>query len=490
MAPKHFKVHFKAHDKAYIKANKEGLALRLKAHFGSALLIAAIGACAAGFARMAVASTAAVANPPVGEATLVIGQARITGSEGAVREVQRGSELRVGDRVETLPGAHVHIRFVDGARVSVRPGSRLTVEQYAQSASAGSPASGGAIKFRLDEGVMRSITGSWGEAARDRFRLNTPVAAIGVKGTDFVVRADGQGTAASVFTGAIVLAPLTDKCAATVGPCLNGSEKLLSADMKGQMLELRRDQAVPQLVPAVDLLALARSGSADSARPEPGRAERPMVADIARSESVLSEKPVVGEQLAAVTIAVANANASAAAEAAAEMARRNAPEQALYWARYPWATALAGDDFTRRFDVALMQGTRSISSDGAFSLRRPESTVFAPQSASAGFQLISSSAGVVRNAGFEVEPVQVSNARLDVDFARSSFATSLTASGPKLGTAKVEAAGAIDSLGAMRSAAGNASVQGGFNGDGYKAGLSFRSIVPGGTLLGVTQWSR
>ena len=34
---------------------------------------------------------------------------------------------------------------------------------------------------------MRSITGQWGEAARDRFRLNTPIAAIGVRGTDFIV---------------------------------------------------------------------------------------------------------------------------------------------------------------------------------------------------------------------------------------------------------------------------------------------------------------
>lgn len=473
MAPKHFKNRFQAVS-------------------GAIYVAVSLCAWALGFAGSAQASTASSAHPSVGEATLVIGLARITGADGSVREVQRGADLRVGDRVETLPGAHVHIRFVDGARVSVRPGSRLTVEQYAQSASGvtapgtASAGTGGAIKFRLDEGVMRSITGAWGEAARDRFRLNTPVAAIGVKGTDFVVRADGQGTAASVFAGAILLAPLTDKCAATVGPCLNGAEKLLSADMKGQMLELRRDQAVPQLVPAVDLLALARSGASDSARPESGRPERPMVADLARSDSVPADKPVVGEKLASITIAVA----SAAAEAAAEIARRNSPEQALYWARYPWAAALAGDDFTRRFDVALMQGTRSVSTDGAFSLRRPESTVFAPQAASASFRLTSSAAGVVRDAGFELEPVQISGARLDVDFARSSFATSLKASGPKLGSARVEAAGVIDAAGTMRSATGNASVHGGFNGDGHKAGLSFRSVVPGGTLLGVTQWAR
>lgn len=193
MAPKHFKNRFQAVS-------------------GAIYVAVSLCAWALGFAGSAQASTASSAHPSVGEATLVIGLARITGADGSVREVQRGADLRVGDRVETLPGAHVHIRFVDGARVSVRPGSRLTVEQYAQSASGvtapgtASAGTGGAIKFRLDEGVMRSITGAWGEAARDRFRLNTPVAAIGVKGTDFVVRADGQGTAASVFAGAILLA--------------------------------------------------------------------------------------------------------------------------------------------------------------------------------------------------------------------------------------------------------------------------------------------
>ena len=37
-----------------------------------------------------------------------------------------------------------------------------------------------------------------------------------------------------------------------------------------------------------------------------------------------------------------------AAEALAS-AMRNAPEQDLYWARYPWAAQLSGDDFTKRF---------------------------------------------------------------------------------------------------------------------------------------------
>jgi len=177
-------------------------------------LISALGLLAAAQADTAV--------NVVGEATLVIGNAMLVSPDGKQRAMDRGTEVRVGDRIETQAGGHVHLRFVDGGRISVRPVSRLVIESYAYSKD--QPQLSG-IKFRLDEGVIRSITGQWGEAAKERFRLNTPVAAIGVKGTDFVVRSEQTGTAATVFSGAIVLSSLTEKCMGSLGPCLNGSEK-------------------------------------------------------------------------------------------------------------------------------------------------------------------------------------------------------------------------------------------------------------------------
>jgi len=178
------------------------------------------------------------------------------------------------------------------------------------------------------------------------------------------------------------------------------------------------------------------------------------------------------------------------APAAELLARRNAPEQDLFWLRYPWAKVFNGDDFTRRFDVALVLGTRSLAMDGSFSLRRPEGTVFAPQDASATFRLTGAAAGVLRDSGYQLENLQITEGSLAVDFARATFASSLTAVGPQLGTSQIQATGAIDATGAMRSTAGNSLMLGGFNGDGHKAGLSFRRDVPGGVLLGISQWNR
>lgn len=153
------------------------------------LLFGLFGTAAAQVTATTTAATTATA-PTVGEATLVIGQAQIVALARSRKPVERGPLVRVGDAIQTQIGGHVHLRFVDGGRVSVRPSSRLQIENYAHSEQQPQLS---AIKFRLDEGVVRSITGSWGEA-RERFRLNTPLAAIGVKGTDFIVRATSDTT--------------------------------------------------------------------------------------------------------------------------------------------------------------------------------------------------------------------------------------------------------------------------------------------------------
>jgi hypothetical protein len=86
----------------------------------------------------------------VGEATMVIGQASLVGADGATRPVARGESIRAGDRIETQAGGHVHVRFVDGGRLSVRPSSRLHVENYAHSDQQPQMS---AIRFRLEEGL-------------------------------------------------------------------------------------------------------------------------------------------------------------------------------------------------------------------------------------------------------------------------------------------------------------------------------------------------
>lgn len=51
----------------------------------------------------------------------------VLGSDGSQRPLERGTAIRVGDRIDTPEGGHVPLRFVDGGRLSVRPASRLHI---------------------------------------------------------------------------------------------------------------------------------------------------------------------------------------------------------------------------------------------------------------------------------------------------------------------------------------------------------------------------
>lgn len=478
------------------------------------LRLTPLAALLAGLAGLAYGAGSQGGPDTVGEATLVIGVAKLTATDGAVRTVERGTAIRVGDRIETAAGGHVHLRFVDGARLSVRPMSRLLVENYNRATDQGALT---AIKFRLDEGVVRSITGTWGEAERDRFRLNTPVAAIGVKGTDFVVKSDANTTLASVYTGAIMLTPLAGQgCQASLGPCLNGSEKLLSEDMRGQMLSLSRQQATPQLVPAVDLLAqrLVRPTMAD-ASPKPDYVIKTDANTAGNRPDSATDKTVVGEVRVVDMVAIQVAAAKPVAPVPPVVVLPPVIEvppvvpppvvvvppplppevNQLVWARLA-VVAADGDTISRSFAQATQNGRQGTVGNGAFSLYRDVSAtapvVLASTDASASFRLAGSSAQLIVPVGRSTvsEAVQVNNGTLNVDFANATYATQLNVSSARIGADSVVSNGLIKPNGVMLGQGGNAYTAGALSLDGKEAGYFFEKTLAAGGLTGITLWGR
>ncbi|HXE48746.1 MAG TPA: FecR family protein, partial [Ramlibacter sp.] len=132
-----------------------------------------------------------------------------TSAQGLPEVVRRGSSIMPGDRLDTADGGHLHIKFIDGAMVSIRPGSRLWVQDYRYDPE---HVALSLVRFKLEYGVARAISGAAAEGARERFRLNTPLVAIGVRGTDFVVRSGEHATTAAVNQGAIIMAPFGEGC--------------------------------------------------------------------------------------------------------------------------------------------------------------------------------------------------------------------------------------------------------------------------------------
>ena len=444
--------------------------------------------------RAMVCGAAAVAAPAiVGEASLVIGVAHVASADGVARPVARSTLVREGDRIETDAGGHVHLRFVDGARLSVRPSSRLLIENYAHSEQQPEL---NAIKFRLDVGVVRSITGAWGEASRERFRLNTPVAAIGVKGTDFIASSDADKTLASVFTGAIVVAPLSSKgCAASLGPCQSGREKLLSETMKGQMIALYNLDTTPQIVALAESMSAGRAPAPGEGRPTTQAAVQPvksMATDsvpASSASSTFNDKTVNNQTLVAI---VTSNQAKITFTPPAPSPLPPPTVSQLQWGRMPWAAALSADTLSVALEQATASGRASTLGNGAFGLFRdaPMGAQFAATEASAQFRLAGGTGQLSYEQGRKIEAVTVSGGALSVDFARATFDTRVNISSPRLGTDTVTANGLVRPNGFMLGQGGNAYVAGALSLDGKEAGYFFDKALPAGNVSGITVWGR
>ncbi len=419
-------------------------------------------ACGLG-AALAQASSSAV----VGEVTTIIGRARATSSEGEARSLVRGAPVHAGDRLETEEGGHVHIRFIDGGLVSVRPLSRLHVEAYSRSDGMRQ----GAIKFNLEHGVVRSVTGAWGEAERERFRLNTPVVAIGIKGTDFVVRANAGKTQAAVVSGAIIMTPLS-RCGTGSGVCEGQEAVHLSAEMSGQMLEFDKHHGstIPRLVPASDLEArLEQNPALVGKKGWDDPVEKSLVNGVEKSlGDVLSSGGVLNQDIA-------------------KQAPADAP---MVWVQNALGWNIPPNSIAERLTKAEIANRQAVVGNFFLTLYRDETTnaAYSGSSGKASFTLSQGSASFSR-AGVAYQPVQISNALLAVDFNSQRFATQLDLSGD-FGSTRFEASGLVDARGVFQQTGGGQSISGALSYDTRQAGYQFEKSVAGGQVSGLTLWGR
>lgn len=428
----------------------------------------------------------AVVAPEVGEVTLTIGQAMNIPASGVPVALQRGSKIHPGDRIETADGGHVHIRFVDGAMVSVRPTSRLVVEEYQFNPSQVAQSS---VKFRLEKGVTRAISGAAAEGARERFRLNTPLVAIGVKGTDFVVRTAADQTVAVVNQGAIVMAPFGDGCARQgFGPCGSSSARLLSADMGGMLVEFRNNLAQPELRPfngvrSTEGTMLAGADTRPANEAVPARE----VKTAARG----GDEVVTAALVQGVVRSATDAFAGAAVPPPTGLLPAGTDPQPsqLAWGR--WGAALDSSDFALARTVAR-DGRVATVGDSDYVLYRIEASKSPALPTGLGnvsFALDQAHARFTSAAG-QVQAAAVQSGSLAVDFNSRLFSTALGLSSAATGVVTLQAAGAVRDDGLFVSRTANGVVAGAAALDGKSVGYLFEKAAAGGTLSGITLWAR
>ncbi|MEZ5614962.1 MAG: FecR domain-containing protein [Rhodocyclaceae bacterium] len=112
-----------------------------------------------------------------------VGEVVAVQADGGRRPLARGAEVRAGDTVDTGAG-RAQLRFTDGAMVSLQPRTQFRIDAYAFKGRADGEEKG---FFSLLKGAMRTITGAIGKSDRKAYRLDTAVATIGIRGTEFAV---------------------------------------------------------------------------------------------------------------------------------------------------------------------------------------------------------------------------------------------------------------------------------------------------------------
>lgn len=130
------------------------------------------------------ASWNVVALPPsAGKVILVTGKAIAVSPNGKVRKLKRGAKFYEGDTIETREKSFVKLKYTDGGVMLLRPATKLVIEKYKD------PKAGiGESVTNLVKGGLRAVTGVIAKQDRSKYKLKTPVATMGVRGTDFTVR--------------------------------------------------------------------------------------------------------------------------------------------------------------------------------------------------------------------------------------------------------------------------------------------------------------
>ena len=103
-------------------------------------------------------------------------------SAGSDRAGGAGVELNEGDTVKTGDNAWALLSMTDGASFTLRPNSQLRFQAYRYNPDGN--ASDNSSVLALVKGALRSITGHIGRTNRDGYKIETPTAVIGIRGTD------------------------------------------------------------------------------------------------------------------------------------------------------------------------------------------------------------------------------------------------------------------------------------------------------------------
>ncbi len=166
--------------------------LENKFPFSQLRLVAAIGLFAA--------SQSLFAAEIAGRVNFVSGSAFVSNAQNQQRNVFKGDLIYAGEKIETGRNSRIQIKMTDGGTIVLRPSSTFEITQY--SFSKDTPELG-TVLYNFIKGGARAISGAIGKVNKQNYKFNTPVATIGIRGTDYSASLDDNKLLVTVSDGKI-----------------------------------------------------------------------------------------------------------------------------------------------------------------------------------------------------------------------------------------------------------------------------------------------
>jgi hypothetical protein len=142
----------------------------------------------------------AVAQEPIGAVSRMQGEASATVA-GATRALSLNAPVFRNEIVSTGEAARLEVTFTDKTRLTLGEKTKLTLDVYVFNPAAGRRT----IRFELI-GALRFLSGKLSRLVSSRISVTTPVATIGIRGTDFFAGPiDDQALGVLLIEGAVVV---------------------------------------------------------------------------------------------------------------------------------------------------------------------------------------------------------------------------------------------------------------------------------------------
>lgn len=117
----------------------------------------------------------------VGKISFAKGSNAAQQPNSAPRLLGKDAEVYQGDNIQTSDSSFVIVEFIDGSKVTIRPNSNFTIEQF--------DSTNKNAKLTVHEGGVRAATGEFAKNGKDNFQIKTPTATLkGEKDSDYTVR--------------------------------------------------------------------------------------------------------------------------------------------------------------------------------------------------------------------------------------------------------------------------------------------------------------